>query len=154
MNYLGSGWEFDVYLTADGWVFRFPMRAEYSSVFKREKSVHALVEPVLALCVTIPRVQLLGVPGPDFPYPFAGHWLVPGLRADDPQAPVSHSLATEVGSSALRRLPILTKALYGSSTTTFVRIICLLTATQVAWSASSTGPTPLWAIPFWISRSW
>lgn len=26
LTYLGSGWEFDVFLTADGWVFRFLRR--------------------------------------------------------------------------------------------------------------------------------
>ena len=28
LKHIGSGWEFDAYLTMDGWVFRFPRRAE------------------------------------------------------------------------------------------------------------------------------
>lgn len=32
-QHLGSGWEFDVYVTPDGWAFRFPRRAEYASAF-------------------------------------------------------------------------------------------------------------------------
>jgi aminoglycoside phosphotransferase (APT) family kinase protein len=95
---LGSGWEFDVYLTTDGWVFRFPRREEYSSAFRREGSVLELVAPVLAPWVDVPRVELWGRPGAWFPYPFAGHRLVRGVPVDDPDVPESPLLAARIGS--------------------------------------------------------
>ena len=84
-DHLGSGWEFDVYLSEDGWVFRFPRRAEYATLFERESRVHELVAPALAPSVAVPRVELWGEPGPGSPYPFAGHRMVPGVPADDAQ---------------------------------------------------------------------
>lgn len=93
---LGRGWEFDVYLTADGWVFRFPRRAEYATIFDRERSVVELVAPRLEP-VSLPRVELVGAPGPDFPYPFAGHRLVAGVRADHPDFAPAPTLGTELG---------------------------------------------------------
>lgn len=93
---LGRGWEFDVYLTADGWVLRFPRRAEYATIFDRERSVLELVAPRLEP-VSLPRVELVGVPGPDFPYPFAGHRLIAGVRADHPDSTPAPSLGTELG---------------------------------------------------------
>lgn len=94
---LGSGWEFDVYLTGDGWVFRFPRREEYSSAFGRERSVLELVGPALAPSVLVPRVELWGQPCASFRYPFAGHRLVPGLPADDLRVPESPHLAGQIG---------------------------------------------------------
>ncbi len=96
--HLGSGWEFDVYLTSDGWCFRFPRRAELSTMFERESRVHALVAPVLDPFVAVPNVELWGQAGPAFPYAFAGHRMVPGIGADDPLAPVSLSLARDLAS--------------------------------------------------------
>lgn len=96
--HLGSGWEFDVYLTSDGWCFRFPRRAELSSIFERESRVHALVARVLHPFAAVPIVELWGQPGPEFPYAFAGHRMVPGIGADDPLAPVSPSMAPDLAS--------------------------------------------------------
>lgn len=97
VEYLGSGWEFDVYLTRDGWVFRFPRRAEYSTMFERESQVHTLVAPALASLVRVPRVELWGRSTSEFPYVFAAHRFVPGIRADDPEAPDSPDLAHRLG---------------------------------------------------------
>jgi aminoglycoside phosphotransferase (APT) family kinase protein len=66
---LGSGWEFDAFLTADGWVFRFPRRAWCADLFERERRIHQLVSPVLPPSVAIPNVQVMGQPTLGFPYP-------------------------------------------------------------------------------------
>lgn len=99
LEHLGSGWEFDAYMTADGWVFRFPRRAEYARIFERESAVHALLRPVLPTHIAIPRVELLGAPGPHFPYPFAGHRWVPGVSADRPGVEPAPSLNGEIGAA-------------------------------------------------------
>lgn len=95
---VGAGWEFDVYLTRDGWVFRFPRRAEYSTKFRRERAVHYLVAPLLAP-VAVPRVELVGAPGPEFPYEFAAHRLVPGVRADHPDLAPAPNLELKLGAA-------------------------------------------------------
>ncbi|MCJ7628254.1 MAG: hypothetical protein MUO50_07675, partial [Longimicrobiales bacterium] len=46
LKYLGSGWQFDAFLTVDGWVFRFPRRAWCADLFEPERRVHQLVSPV------------------------------------------------------------------------------------------------------------
>jgi hypothetical protein len=43
LTHLGSGREFDAYLTADGWVFRFPRQAHCARLFEPEREVHRLV---------------------------------------------------------------------------------------------------------------
>ena len=103
ISFLGSGWEFDVYVTADGWCFRFPRRVEYSTLFDVEAETLGLVAPVLGPDIAVPLVELRGSPGPSFPYPFAGHRVVPGIPANDPHAPSSSKLALELG-FALQRL--------------------------------------------------
>src|ERR1043165_4492834 len=75
----GSGWEFDVFVTADGWAFRFPRRAEYERLFEREKPVVALVRSVLPPEIALPFVELTGSRSHDFPYAFAGHRYIHGV---------------------------------------------------------------------------
>jgi aminoglycoside phosphotransferase (APT) family kinase protein len=79
---LDSGWEFDAFLTTDGWVFRFPRRAESANLFGSEARVHRLVAPVLPSHVAVPQVELMGSPMFGFPYPFAGHRFIAGIPAD------------------------------------------------------------------------
>ena len=73
LKHLGSGWEFDAFVTTDGWVFRFPRRADCANRFDSERRVHDLVSTVLPTTVAVPRVELVGQPSPGFPYRFAGH---------------------------------------------------------------------------------
>ncbi len=97
VEHLGSGWEFDVYRTADDWVFRFPRRREYATQFVKDDAVHGLVRPLLEPDVRVPAIQLWGRPGPTFPYPFAGHRMVPGLPADRRTGARHHGLAAALG---------------------------------------------------------
>lgn len=97
LEYLASGWEFDVYRTADGWVFRFPRRGAGADLFDAESRVHKLVAPFLPSHVALPRVELLGEPGFGFPYRFAGHRFIPGAAADALDADLRPVLAREIG---------------------------------------------------------
>ena len=82
VQYLGSGWEFDTFLTRDDWVFRFPREQESATLFEAEARVHRLVEPVLPSHVRVPRVELEAQPTPAFPYAIAGHRYISGIPAD------------------------------------------------------------------------
>jgi aminoglycoside phosphotransferase (APT) family kinase protein len=97
LEYLGSGWEFDAYLTADSWVFRFPRRAWCERLFESERLVHELVSPVLRPSVAIPNVELMGEPNQGFPYRFAGHRFICGVPADQVNPSVDPTLAKGIG---------------------------------------------------------
>ena len=97
LKFLGSGWEFDAYLTVDGWVVRFPRRAEARDLFDRERPVVQLVVGVLPGHVAVPRVELLAEPAPGFPYRFAAHRFIPGIPADEVDPAHLKSLARQMG---------------------------------------------------------
>src|SRR5215475_5816319 len=82
LEFVGAGWEFDVFRTADGWAFRFPRRAEYQSLLEREAPVLALARSILPPETAVPLVELNGAPSPEFPYIFAGHRYIEGVPAD------------------------------------------------------------------------
>jgi aminoglycoside phosphotransferase (APT) family kinase protein len=63
----------------------------------------ALVASVIGDIVGIPRITRWGRPSARFPYPFAGHDVIPGVDASDPRAPRNPALADDIG-RALRRL--------------------------------------------------
>jgi aminoglycoside phosphotransferase (APT) family kinase protein len=107
LTHIGSGWEFDAYLTTDGWVFRFPHRAEGAALFDVERRVHKLVMGRLPPGIAIPRVQFAGQPSRLFPYPFAGHAFIPGIPADEVDPEFLPSLATQIGKAlgAIHAIP-------------------------------------------------
>lgn len=82
LRYVGSGTLYDVFLTADGWAFRFP-RAHWSSgLFDKEANVHELVAPRIPSQIRIPRVERVVPASSQFPYPIAGHRYIRGVGAD------------------------------------------------------------------------
>jgi aminoglycoside phosphotransferase (APT) family kinase protein len=97
LRHLGSGWEFDAYLTSDGWVFRFPRRRECADFLDREVRVLAVVRAALPAAVAVPKVELLGPPTDEFPYPFAGHRFIAGIGADRIEPRCYAALANDVG---------------------------------------------------------
>lgn len=107
LEHLGSGWEFDAFLTVDGWVFRFPHRAWIAGLFEPERRVHELVAPVLAPGIAIPKVELIGEPGEEFPHRFAGHRFIKGVGADtvDPilRPNIAHGIGAALG--AIHSIP-------------------------------------------------
>ena len=96
LEHLGSGWEFDTFLTADGWVFRFPRRAWCEAHFESERRVHDLVSRVLPSSTAIPTVELVGQPTEGFPYRFAGHRFIQGVPADTLSPGLEQTLAGEL----------------------------------------------------------
>ena len=93
---IGSGWEFDVYATGDGWAFRFPRRAETEGLFERERPVLEIATSALSGRVAVPRVELVGEATPEFPYRFAGHRLIRGVTADSLDPPLRSILAVDI----------------------------------------------------------
>ena len=108
LKYLGSGWEFDVYLTPDGWAFRFPRRAWIADLFESERRVHELVSRFLAPKIAVPNVELMGEPTEGFPYRFAGHRFISGVRADTVNSDFEATLAREIGRAleAIHAIPV------------------------------------------------
>ena len=82
LTHLGSGWDFDAYLTTDGWVFRFPRRAECAATLDTELRLHELLARVLPPSVAVPAVELTAQPSAAFPHPFAGYRFIRGVAAD------------------------------------------------------------------------
>jgi aminoglycoside 2''-phosphotransferase len=94
---LGDGWEHEAYLVDDRVVFRFPRQAGGGDDFEWEEGLHALVSSVIGDIVGIPRITRWGRPSDRFPYPFAGHDVIPGVDANDPRAPSNPALADDIG---------------------------------------------------------
>ena len=94
---LGEGWEHETYLVDEHVVFRFPRQAGGGDDFEGEERVHALVASVIGDLVGIPRITRWGRPSARFPYPFAGHALIPGVPANDPSVRLNPALADDVG---------------------------------------------------------
>ena len=78
---LGTGWDSEAYLVDETWVFRFPKRAEVVASLRNELALLPLLGPRLPLPIPAPR--FIGEPCKRFPFPFAGHRLVPGVPAED-----------------------------------------------------------------------
>ena len=82
VQYLGSGWLYDAFLTADGWVFRFPRWDWSGGIFEPEARIHSFVAEILPTQIRTPRVELMAPPSEQFPYAIAGHRFIPGIPAD------------------------------------------------------------------------
>jgi aminoglycoside phosphotransferase (APT) family kinase protein len=110
LAYLGSGWEFDAYLTRDGWVFRFPRRAHCEVLFDAERRVYDIVAGVLPPTIAIPRVELVGSPALGFPYRFAGHRFIRGVAADAIDPALLPTVARTLGAAlgAIHSIPATT----------------------------------------------
>ena len=107
LRHLGSGWEFDAFVTSDGWVFRFPRRAGCANHFDSERRVHRIVSTVLPATVAVPHVELIGQPSPGFPYRFAGHRFISGVNADAVDSCLMLTLARDIAAAlgAIHSIP-------------------------------------------------
>lgn len=108
LSFLGSGWEFDVWMNEDGWVFRFPRRAESSGLFEQERRIHDLVSRFLSPGIGIPHAELFGEPAAGFPYPIVAHRFIPGTPADVSDERLWPVLAREIGQAlgAIHSIPV------------------------------------------------
>jgi aminoglycoside phosphotransferase (APT) family kinase protein len=99
LEYLGWGWDFEVYATRDGWAFRFPRRAHCAEVFDWERRVIDLAARALGPKVNAPCIELIGEPGGGFPYRFSAHRLIQGNTAEALTADVMPVFAREIGAA-------------------------------------------------------
>ena len=105
---IGSGWEFDAYLTRDNWVVRFPRRQEMAGLFDTERPIHDLVAEYLPKSIAIPRVEHRGPPSAGFPYNVAAHRYIPGIPVDELDERFLTSIAPQLGAAlgALHSIPV------------------------------------------------
>lgn len=99
LRHLGSGWDFDAFVTRDGWVFRFPRRAECAASVEYERAVQRLVAPAVPPMVAIPQIELVAEPTSSFPYQFSGYRLIPGVAAEGMAPHLKPTLARDIGAA-------------------------------------------------------
>ena len=78
---LGVGFDNTVYLVDGEWAFRFPRREVAVPLMARELGLLPGLAARLPLAVPVP--QLVGRPAGDYPWPFWGARLIPGLELAD-----------------------------------------------------------------------
>lgn len=76
---LGVGWDNAAFLVCGRWVFRFPRRKLGAGLLANELRALPVLAPSLPLPIPVPA--FVGRPDGDYPYPFAGYALLPGLTA-------------------------------------------------------------------------
>ena len=94
---LGSGWDFDAYVSDQGWVIRFPRRVEAQVLLDREGPILELVRSTLPASVAVPKVRLLDHRVEGFPYRVAVHPFIVGIPADQVDQTKHDVLARSLG---------------------------------------------------------
>jgi len=79
LSTLGVGWDNVAFLVDGRFVFRFPRRPIAVELIERESQVLPVLAPHLPF--PIPAPEHIGIPSEDYPYPFAGYALIPGITA-------------------------------------------------------------------------
>ncbi len=80
VRFLAAGWDNELFMVGEDWVFRFPKRAQQVPWLLREIEIMPVMAE--ALGTMVPRFEYVGEPSPAFPYPFVGYRFVPGKGAD------------------------------------------------------------------------
>jgi aminoglycoside phosphotransferase (APT) family kinase protein len=75
---LAEGWDNSVWLVDERYAFRFPHREVAIPGFRRELEV---LPKLPALPLAVPRPLFVGLPSEEFPWPFFGSELLPGVEA-------------------------------------------------------------------------
>lgn len=76
---IAEGWDNEVYLVNDHFIFRFPRRKIAVELIERENAVLKAVEHIGV--VEIPKVLYVGNPTNEYPYIFHGYKMLPGTAA-------------------------------------------------------------------------
>ena len=97
IEHLGSGWEYDAYLIDRHLVVRFPRYADVASDLDSAETILDFVFSAVGSAVGVPKIILKGEGSTHFPHRFFGHELIPGVDANDPRAPKSLGLASDLG---------------------------------------------------------
>ena len=101
-RFVGSGWGTDVYLVDGLYAVRFPRNAEAAAYLDQDSAVLQLVTSELSSSFAVPRVLYRGRSGPHFPHDFLVCDFVNGISADDPKAPFSDELTSDLGEALTR----------------------------------------------------
>jgi aminoglycoside phosphotransferase (APT) family kinase protein len=96
---LAEGWDNSVWLVDERYAFRFPHREIAIPGFRRELEV---LPRLPALPLPVPRPVFVGRPSEEFPWPFFGSELLPGVEAGDAQ--LDDAARVEVGLGLARFL--------------------------------------------------
>ena len=96
---LAEGWDNSVWLVDERYAFRFPHREIAIPGFHRELEV---LPKLPALPLLVPRPVFVGRPTDEFPWPFSGSELLPGVEAGDAQ--LDDAARVDVGVSLARFL--------------------------------------------------
>jgi aminoglycoside phosphotransferase (APT) family kinase protein len=102
VRFVGSGWATDVYLVDGRYAVRFPRNAEAATYLDQDSAVLQLVSSELGSYFAVPRVLYRGRSGAHFPHDFLVCDFVNGVSADDPEAPFSDELTSDLGEALTR----------------------------------------------------
>jgi aminoglycoside phosphotransferase (APT) family kinase protein len=100
---LAEGWDNSVWVVDERYAFRFPHRAVAIPGVERELAVLPKLAPQLPLPIPVPA--FVGSPDDEYPWPFFGCELLPGVEAGD--AGLDDDARLEVGLTLARFLGIL-----------------------------------------------
>ena len=120
----GVGWDNTAFLVNDAVIFRFPRRGIAAPLIEAEARLLPAVAPRLPLAV--PRPAFIGRPTDAYPYPFAGHVLIPGRTAcaaalgDEPRSALAGPLGAFL--AALHAFPAADAARLGAGHDTIRRL--------------------------------
>ena len=107
LRYIGSGWDFDAFLTIDGWVFRFPRKPECGDQLDLESRVCEMAARVLPPLVRVPRMEVVRQPSA-FALPFARYRYVEGSDANAASPALLSVTARDIGVAlgAVHMIPV------------------------------------------------
>jgi|ERR1043165_4791590 aminoglycoside phosphotransferase (APT) family kinase protein len=77
---IDAGWDNLVFLVNQKIIFRFPRRKIAVALIEQENQVLKNLQSCITL--QIPNPEFIGHPSKDFPYPFHGYTLIPGVAAE------------------------------------------------------------------------
>ena len=86
-----EGWDNVAFEINEEWIFRIPKRTDGELPLERELALLSRLRNVLP--VPVPAYQLIGRPGPSFPYVFAGYLRLNGTPAIDMSVDLADAIA-------------------------------------------------------------
>lgn len=107
LRHLGSGWDFDAFLTRDGWVFRFPRKPECGEQLDLERRVLEMAARALPPTVQVPRLEVVRQPSA-FALPFGRYRYLDGLDATLLDPSLSPLAARDIGAAlaSIHSIPV------------------------------------------------
>jgi aminoglycoside phosphotransferase (APT) family kinase protein len=95
LRLIGEGWDNTVFAAGEEWVFRFPRREVVLPGLQVEIDVLPLLAPLLPVPIPVP--EHVGVPSDEFPWPFFGARILPGVELCAAPETARADLAPQLG---------------------------------------------------------